>query len=112
MKLAVLTTFKTEEKAKTTSTKSLSVVIPVFNEEENIDALCSKTIAALNQLGHPWEVIFIDDGSTDSSYIKLVQIATGKSTFLNRDRQVPRQHPLRQQQHPQCLPLQQEPLYL
>lgn len=76
--MAVLTTAKTKEKAKTIASKSLSVVIPVFNEEDNIEALCSKTISSLNQLGHPWEIIFIDDGSTDTSYEKLEEIAYGQ----------------------------------
>ncbi len=79
--MAVLTTAKTKEKAKTIASKSLSVVIPVFNEEDNIEALCSKTISSLNQLGHPWEIIFIDDGSTDTSYEKLEEIAYGQSSL-------------------------------
>jgi len=55
--------------------RELSLVIPVFNEEENIDRLFEKILEALGRLGHPWEVLFIDDGSTDSSYEKLEQIA-------------------------------------
>jgi glycosyltransferase involved in cell wall biosynthesis len=76
--LAVLTTLETKEKVKTTVSKSLSVVIPVFNEEDNVEALCNKTIASLNQLGHPWEIILIDDGSTDTSYAKLEEIVSGQ----------------------------------
>ncbi len=55
--------------------RTLSVVIPVFNEEQNVDIICSKVIAVLNQLGYPWELIFIDDGSTDTSYEKLICLA-------------------------------------
>ncbi len=79
--MAVLSTLKFKEKLNITSTKSLSVVIPVFNEEDNIEALCSKTISALKELGHPWEIIFIDDGSTDASYAKLAQIASGQDNL-------------------------------
>jgi glycosyltransferase involved in cell wall biosynthesis len=76
--LAVLTTPKTKDELKTTANQSLSVVIPVYNEEDNINALCHKTVTTLKQLGHPWEVIFIDDGSSDSSYAKLTEIVGGQ----------------------------------
>lgn len=49
----------------------LSVIIPVFNEAETIDALYERLTTALTPLNHPWEVIVVDDGSTDSSYQKL-----------------------------------------
>ncbi len=49
----------------------LSIIIPVFNEEETIDALYERLALALAPLGYPFEVIVVDDGSTDSSYAKL-----------------------------------------
>ena len=39
----------------------LSVVIPVFNEEDNIELLYEKLLLALTACGRTWEVIFIDD---------------------------------------------------
>jgi hypothetical protein len=45
----------------------LSLVIPCYNEEENVPTLLQRVEAALNQLGRPYEVIIIDDGSTDST---------------------------------------------
>ena len=45
----------------------VSVVIPIFNEEENIPPLLEKLEAALISLGKPFEVIMVDDGSTDRS---------------------------------------------
>jgi glycosyltransferase involved in cell wall biosynthesis len=54
---------------------TLSVIIPVFNEEESIDTLFSRLETALNQLDYSWELLFIDDGSTDSSFQKLQKIA-------------------------------------
>ncbi len=45
----------------------VSVVIPIFNEEENIPPLLEKLEAALSSLGQPFEVIMVDDGSTDRS---------------------------------------------
>lgn len=53
----------------------LSVVIPVYNEEDNIHLLYNKLLDALGQVGRTFEIIFIDDGSQDSSYKKLQEIA-------------------------------------
>ena len=52
----------------------LSIVIPVFNEEESLTPLCEKLDAVLTDLGLTHEVIFIDDGSTDSSYDVLERL--------------------------------------
>jgi undecaprenyl-phosphate 4-deoxy-4-formamido-L-arabinose transferase len=48
-------------------TPILSVVIPVYNEEDGLDALFSRLYPALDALRVPYEVIFIDDGSRDRS---------------------------------------------
>jgi glycosyltransferase involved in cell wall biosynthesis len=53
----------------------LSVIIPVFNEEDNIRLLYEKLTEALDELGRSWEAIIIDDGSSDQSYAKLAEIA-------------------------------------
>jgi glycosyltransferase involved in cell wall biosynthesis len=45
----------------------LSLIIPVYNEEENLPLLADSIHAALEPLGLKWEVIFVDDGSRDSS---------------------------------------------
>jgi len=45
----------------------ISVLIPVFNEEENISPLCEKLTSVLNRMGKDYEVIFIDDGSSDET---------------------------------------------
>jgi glycosyltransferase involved in cell wall biosynthesis len=46
----------------------LSIVIPVFNEAENLAELHRELISALEKFGRPFEVLFIDDGSTDASW--------------------------------------------
>ena len=61
-----------------TLSKTLSVVIPVFNEQDNVDIVCSKVIAVMDQLGYAWELIFIDDGSTDASYERLLHLAVNR----------------------------------
>jgi len=45
----------------------LSLVVPVYNEEENLPLLFDALQQALSPIGRSWEVIFADDGSTDKS---------------------------------------------
>lgn len=45
----------------------LSLVIPAYNEQENIPTLLERVRAALEQTGKPFEVVIIDDGSTDAT---------------------------------------------
>jgi glycosyltransferase involved in cell wall biosynthesis len=45
----------------------LSLVIPCYNEEENVPTLLQRVEAALTLTGRPFEVIIVDDGSTDST---------------------------------------------
>lgn len=51
----------------------LSVVIPIFNEEDNIRELSSRLKKVLTEMGCPYEIIFIDDGSGDDSLKILKQ---------------------------------------
>ncbi len=53
----------------------LSVFLPVFNEEENIDLLDAKLKESLEQLARTYEIIYVDDGSTDKSLARLRDIA-------------------------------------
>lgn len=55
----------------------LSVVVPVYNEEENIDRLYARLTESLGELGKTFELIFIDDGSSDASFKHLEAIAAG-----------------------------------
>ncbi|HEY0208595.1 MAG TPA: undecaprenyl-phosphate 4-deoxy-4-formamido-L-arabinose transferase [Acerihabitans sp.] len=45
----------------------VSVVIPVFNEQESLPALITRTAAACRQLTQSYEIILVDDGSSDAS---------------------------------------------
>ncbi len=58
------------------STK-LSAVVPIYNEAENIAALHGELSAALNRLGCAYEIIYIDDGSTDGSFALLADVQSG-----------------------------------
>ncbi len=53
----------------------LSVVIPIYNEEENIQALHEELREVLEGIGRSWEVIFVDDGSSDRSLELLEALA-------------------------------------
>jgi len=47
---------------------SLSLVIPVYNEEGNLDALYERLTTSLKQIGLPYEILLIDDGSKDATW--------------------------------------------
>ena len=69
---------------------SLSVVIPVFNEEENLDELIRRCLSACDRTGRLFEIILVDDGSSDSSAEKIDLAAKHNSgkvvgVFLNRN---------------------------
>lgn len=51
----------------------LSLVIPIFNEEKLIDELMSRIVSALESFIKDYEVIIIDDGSTDQSLAKILK---------------------------------------
>ena len=46
----------------------LSIVVPLFDEEESIDELYQEIVHHAEKTGHSFEIIFIDDGSTDKSF--------------------------------------------
>jgi glycosyltransferase involved in cell wall biosynthesis len=55
--------------------ETVSVLIPVYNEEENLLPLSERLITALKKTGRPYEVIFVDDGSSDGSLEILLDIS-------------------------------------
>jgi dolichol-phosphate mannosyltransferase len=52
----------------------LSVVIPLLNEDATLEQLYRELDASLAPTGLDWEVVFVDDGSTDGSYRELVRL--------------------------------------
>jgi undecaprenyl-phosphate 4-deoxy-4-formamido-L-arabinose transferase len=52
----------------------ISVVIPVYNEEENLRELGERLIHTLTGMGRAFEIIFVDDGSTDHSWDLLIDL--------------------------------------
>ena len=55
--------------------KKVSVVIPVYNEEENVPILYEKLKEVLESIPYDYEIIFVDDGSTDRTPAILEEIA-------------------------------------
>jgi glycosyltransferase involved in cell wall biosynthesis len=52
----------------------ISVVVPLLNEEHSLDALYHELASTLDPREEPWEVVFVDDGSTDGSYGVLTRL--------------------------------------
>ena len=52
----------------------ISVVVPLLNEEHSLDALHHQLQAVLDVRDEPWEVVFVDDGSTDGSLGVLTRL--------------------------------------
>ena len=52
----------------------ISLVVPVFNEEENLPLLYQRVVESLDPQGIAWELILVDDGSTDSSVVRAREI--------------------------------------
>lgn len=59
----------------------LSILIPVFNEAENLPVLANKLTEALDRFGQSWEVIITDDGSWDGSAEAVDEIAARDRRF-------------------------------
>jgi len=53
---------------------AISFVVPVMNEQENIQPLYDKLSSQLSTLGQSYEVIFVDDGSTDKTFLELKKL--------------------------------------
>jgi glycosyltransferase involved in cell wall biosynthesis len=53
----------------------ISIVIPIYNEEENIEPLYGEVLPVARSLGQPYEIVLIDDGSTDGSAALVDEIA-------------------------------------
>lgn len=55
----------------------ISVVVPLRDEELTVALLYDEVRATLQQLGHPWEIVYVDDGSTDGSWAALTRLHAG-----------------------------------
>ncbi|MFQ3573447.1 MAG: glycosyltransferase family 2 protein [Thermodesulfovibrionales bacterium] len=60
----------------------VSIVIPLYNEEENINILHNALNDTLTNIGHDYEIIYIDDGSTDNTLSILEEIQAKDSKVM------------------------------
>lgn len=66
----------TENSANTGKSGSISIVVPCYNEEENIPVLYQELKSALDKSGRMYEIIMVDDGSDkDKTWEVLIQLA-------------------------------------
>jgi glycosyltransferase involved in cell wall biosynthesis len=63
------------------SFKKISIVIPLFNEEESVTPLSHEIRKAMSRVNIDYEVIFVDDGSIDTSLEKLKEITRTDNRF-------------------------------
>jgi glycosyltransferase involved in cell wall biosynthesis len=59
-----------------------SIVVPFHNEEENVTTLYDRVKLVMEQVGDPFEMVFVDDGSCDRTYRLLEEIAAVDSRVL------------------------------
>ncbi|BCS87622.1 glycosyltransferase family 2 protein [Pseudodesulfovibrio sediminis] len=59
------------------NTDKFTVVLPVFNEQDNLEALFNEIRAAADSTGRPWEAVFVDDCSTDKS-LDIIRALAGE----------------------------------
>ena len=63
----------------------LSIIIPVYNESESVGQLHSELLNVLNPLGKSFEIIFVDDGSTDKTSEVLSKLKPAKLIQFSRN---------------------------
>ena len=61
--------------------QTVSVVIPLLNEEESLKELSQKLISVLEEINCSYEVLFVDDGSTDKSFDRIRDIHSSNPRF-------------------------------
>src|SRR3712207_1130932 len=49
----------------------ISVVVPIYREAESVEPLCQRLIPVLEQVATSFEVLFVDDGSTDETLLAI-----------------------------------------
>jgi undecaprenyl-phosphate 4-deoxy-4-formamido-L-arabinose transferase len=59
--------------------QKVSVVIPVYNEQESLPELIRRTTAACDTMGKAYEILLVDDGSSDDSALMLTEAARPKA---------------------------------
>src|SRR5437867_7910192 len=51
-----------------------SIVVPLYNEQDNVPPLYARIAETMNRIGEPYEIVFVDDGSRDQTFTILSDI--------------------------------------
>ena len=62
--------------------QKVSVVIPVYNEQESLPELIRRTTAACDTMGKAYEILLVDDGSSDNSALMLTEAAQAEGSHI------------------------------
>jgi glycosyltransferase involved in cell wall biosynthesis len=62
----------------------ISILIPLYNEAENIELFLTKLQSQLSVINIDYEIVLVDDGSTDSTAEKIIQIANDPSSTVGK----------------------------
>lgn len=65
--------------------EKVSFVVPIYNEKENIEALCGAISGAMGPTSHPYEIILVNDGSNDGTWKEIERIAETQKTLVGID---------------------------
>ena len=61
---------------------TLDVVVPCFNEEQNIDSFYERIASTLNKIKINYKIIFIDDGSRDKTWQKILSLKNKNENII------------------------------
>src|SRR6266849_3492773 len=69
--LAAVDDTRTETETESVqTTRTLSIVIPLYEEEDNVDAVLGELLDVLDAMHHEAEVVLVDDGSKDATAVR------------------------------------------
>ena len=61
-----------------TRSANMSVIVPIYNEEENVKPLFREILTGVQTLDRPFEIIFVNDGSTDNTLVEMKKLSPVK----------------------------------
>ena len=75
---------RSEPEGGSDPTAEISIVVPLYNEFDNLAELAERVAQTMGELGRPWELILVDDGSTDGSSELVDDCAAELRSLIDR----------------------------